>query len=208
MKYYMALFLIFFSTFSSADTDGYTYKIIQESSIPKIKHSLEISLDKKITKNQLTTLAKELKGDVEYERTFIGYVINKDKVSNGYWATTHFNPELDVKILGLTIDQEEEMRTKSDIGEGKKLISSWIDDRPYVGAKITIYEDNEKFYMTSLYEDKSSSTKEMKITKKGSGRKVETIEKNGFGEYFLINGEGALEFWSSTRNYYTAKELK
>ena len=108
----------------------------------------------------------------------------------------------------MTIDQEKEMRTKSDDEEGKKIISSWIDDRPYVGAKITIYEDKEKFYMTSVYGDKSSSTEEMKVTKKGNGRKVETIEKNGFGEYFLINEEGALEFWSSTRNYYTAKELK
>lgn len=208
MKYSLILILLFFSTVSWANDTEYTYKVIKESSIPKIKHSLEISLDKKITKDELASLAKKLKGDDDYERTFIGYVVNKSEVVNGYWATTHFTPKLNVKILGLTIDQEKEMKAESNVGKDKKIVSSWVDDRPYVGAKITIYEDKKKFYIMSVYGDKSSSTEEVKISKQKNGRKVETAEENGFGEYFLINEKGALEFWSSTRNYYTAKELK
>ncbi|WP_299078878.1 hypothetical protein [uncultured Paraglaciecola sp.] len=209
MKYSLALISLFFLSVSSfADDAKYTYEVIKESSIPGIKHSIDISLNKKISKDELASLAQKLKGSAQYERTFIGYVINMSEVKNGYWATTHFNPDLNVKILGLTIEQEREMESERELGEGKEIVSRWVDDRPYIGAKITVYQEDEKFYMMSLYGDKSSSVEEIKITKHKNGRKVEALESNGFGEYFLINKKGALEFWSSTSNYYTAKEIK
>lgn len=199
--------LLLFSVSSGADDSKYTYEIIKENSTPSVKRSLDISLDKKITKEELTDLATKLKGSTEYESTFIGYVINKSEVKNGYWATTHFTPDLEVKILGLTLDQEKERKSIESPDDGKQIVSKWVDDRPYIGATLTIYEKNGSTYLESVYPDNSSSNEEVKISKGKQRRKVETVEENGFGEYFVINNEGSLEFWSSNGNYYTAKKL-
>lgn len=70
-----------------------------EYSLP-YKRTVEVTLFEELSEEQLTGLAKSIKSVAqrETERTFIGYRLIG--VSDGpYWATTHYNPDLVVKIL-------------------------------------------------------------------------------------------------------------
>lgn len=78
------------------------YKLIHAFEMGNIKLSLDIRLDKKESENTLTKLANELhkKQIKKYKRIFICYYLPDMIVNAGAWATSHFDPNLRIKILG------------------------------------------------------------------------------------------------------------
>jgi len=142
-----------------------------------------------------------------YERIFICYYLPDMKVGSGAWATTHFNPELEVKIIGLTAEQENTLRQLPE-DASLDVIGSWLDDTPYLGCRINIFRKDGKIYMENTYKDGSSSIKE--IIKKSSerGRKFERKEGSDVGEYYLIDNQGNLQFWDEEGIISTAKKIK
>lgn len=86
-----------------------TYKVIGREIIPGKKRSVDIRINRRVSKKVLHLIALEVKNadSNSYDRTFIGYYLPGMKVNSGYWATTHANPNLEVKILGTTIEEEE-----------------------------------------------------------------------------------------------------
>ena len=83
-----------------------TYTVINETKLPRIKRSVDIRLNRPVSEATLTTIAAEIKSSDsgDYERTFIGYYLPEMQVGAGCWATSHYNPDLDVQILGLSAD--------------------------------------------------------------------------------------------------------
>ena len=81
-----------------------SYSVIATDNVPGIKRSLDVRLNKEVSEETLRAIALKLKSNEsqEYERTFIGYYLPGMTIDAGYWATTHFNPTLDVRILGLS----------------------------------------------------------------------------------------------------------
>ncbi|MCH7306591.1 hypothetical protein MMO38_00320 [Acinetobacter sp. NIPH 1852] len=80
----------------------FDYDIISDEKMRTIKRSVNVELPERLSKEQLEQLAYEIKNldKNEYERTFILYRIKGEK-SDAAWATTHFNPNLEVKFIGL-----------------------------------------------------------------------------------------------------------
>lgn len=78
------------------------YSVVDSKIIPGVKRSLDIRLNKQLSEEELRVIAHKLKAQDSrpYERTFIGYYLPGMPVNAGYWATTHFNPNLEVRILG------------------------------------------------------------------------------------------------------------
>jgi len=78
------------------------YKIIKDEKKRDIKRSVHVLLNRRVSKEILTLIASNIKqGDPKrYERTFIGYFY-KGQTSSAYWATTNFNPNLEVIVIGL-----------------------------------------------------------------------------------------------------------
>ena len=66
--------------------------------------NLDVRLNQKVSQDVLRAIALELKSNDsrQYDRTFIVYYLPAMNVDSGGWATTNFNPTLDVRILGLT----------------------------------------------------------------------------------------------------------
>jgi hypothetical protein len=85
-----------------------TYKVIGREIIPGKKRGVDILINRRVSKKVLHLIALEVKNadSNSYDRTFIGYYLPGMKVNSGYWATTHSNPTLEVKILGTTIEEE------------------------------------------------------------------------------------------------------
>jgi len=93
-------------------------------------------------------------------------------------------------------------------GTSRDVVGIWMDDRPYVGATITIYRENSKLYLESKYKDGSGSTEEMTETKINIGTKL--VEKGGnpHGEYFVLNKKGNLQAGGNNGIFLKYKKLK
>jgi len=82
--------------------EGIGYAIIEKESIGSIKLSMDIRLEQEVSEGFLATLALKLRQDepVKYDRMFICYYLPEMTPGSGAWATSHFNPNLEVTILG------------------------------------------------------------------------------------------------------------
>jgi hypothetical protein len=78
------------------------YKIVIDEAMGGTKGTLVIRLPGEIETDALKRLAIMLRRDGRrhFERLFITYYLPGMRVGAGAWATTHFNPDLKVRILG------------------------------------------------------------------------------------------------------------
>ena len=163
------------------------FTIENKSSFRQVKASLDIRLKKAVDKQKITAIAQKLrKNNKGYERLFICYYLPDMKIGSGAWATSHFNPDLKVNILGMTQDEESELISKKDIIKGK-ILGKWID-RGGVGGIYTIFEDDGILKLNVKYKDGSSSKKDLK---KKIVKEIKRLYQNS-QEYFIINSNGTL----------------
>lgn len=180
------------------------YSILSDESKHNIKRTVEIELPERIDKAELTRIAQYIKASEErsYERTFIGYRIRGDG-SGYYWATTHYNPDLEVIILGATKDEYKSIE-KSTTQE-KDLIGTWMVHRG-IEHKLVAYRKNGSVFIKSIYST-GENEEQLEESFLKAGIKLQDESGKDRGEYYLINQNGDLEFWSENGNYYTAKKI-
>lgn len=87
------------------------YTVESDDYLGDVKRTVEVTLDHRITESELTQIAKIIRADQRRDtsRTFISYLLAEQHGGGIYWATTHYNPDLDVQILGTTIEQQGEI---------------------------------------------------------------------------------------------------
>lgn len=84
-----------------------------------------------------------------------------------------------------------------------KWLSTWGSYFKLVGFRI-----GRKTFIESTLSDGTSRTKEY-LVRKVAGKPVLVYgEGIDFGEYFVINFKGDLEFWGADGNFYTAKKIQ
>lgn len=181
------------------------YTIINTNVIPGIKRSLDIRLNHRVEEDVLRSIATELKNADQnrYERTFIVYYLPKMEVGAGGWATTNFNPDLEVKILGLTPKQEKTFANDSEDSK-RDVIGIWLDR----DGKITIYRKGGKLYLERKFKDGSSSNNKMVEKSSSSGKGFEEKGGASFGEYYVIDRQGNLQIRDQDGLVATAKKTK
>lgn len=185
-----------------------TYTIIDKNIVPGIKRSLTIRLNRKVSEGVLKSIAMKLKNSdpKTYERTFIGYYLPDMKVNAGCWATTHFNPKLEVRILGLTAKQEEALRQQT-ADPSREIIGVWLDERPFGGGRITIFRKDGGLFMENTFKDGSAGTVQLVETRSQSGRRFDYKPDRQNGEYYLINTKGELQELDQDGPFMTAKKV-
>ncbi|WP_027358393.1 hypothetical protein [Desulforegula conservatrix] len=183
------------------------YKIVKDEAFGNIKRTVDVVLPERIDEQMLTSIAKEIhdKRANDFERTFICYSIAGEKALSA-WATTHFNPDLKVEIIGATKQDHEKLLTKDKTDMPENLIGSWLSHN---GSehKVVAYKKNGKVFIRNIYPDGSSFEEQHKLTTYKGLKKFQTETDRSIGEYFLINAKGELEFWSKNGNFYTAKPI-
>lgn len=215
MKYlwvilFIILILLFVTQPVFAETfQGVRYTVIEKSNLRSIKGRIDIRLGEKVTKDFLNKLALKLR-DAEprkYDRLFITYYLPGMIPGSGAWATSHFNPNLKVKILGTTIAEEKALTGAPQNASGE-IIGEWLDESPYMGAKYTFLMKNGKVIMTRRFKDGSGSEKEM-LQKEQSGKlRFEEKGGNDFGEYYLIERNGNLGAYDNAGLINTMRSIK
>lgn len=184
------------------------YSIISENVVPGIKRTLVVRLNKEISHDVLGTIGYEIKkaDKNSYKRTFIFYYLPGMQVNATAWATTHFNPNLEVKIFGLT-PEEKTFLLSAPTDSARDVVGQWFDDRPLINRRIIIYHKNGKVFMELVYKDGSIGTEELMEGKTSSGIRFEAKKGSDFGDYYLLNRNGDLEIRDAEGLIYTAKKI-
>ena len=134
------------------------YSIVKDEELRNIKRSVEVRLEERITEAELTIIANEIKSKkrTSYERTFIEYFMPGMISGQGCWATTHFNPDLVVRILGASkelleqvIESEEQAK---QAGDNIEIIGRWD---PLNRSVVTIKLQNEESIVSRQFPDGS-----------------------------------------------------
>jgi len=185
-----------------------TYSIIDSDTYLNYKRSLDVRLNKKVSEKTLRAIALKLKAQdlKNYERTFICYYLPDMEVGTGAWATTHFDPDLEVRILGLTVEQEKALKQLPD-DPSRDVIGSWLDETLFMGRRITIFRQNGKLFMESVYYDGSSGKKEIVEKSSGKDRRFQRKEGSSVGEFYLIDAQGNLQIWDEEGIISTARKI-
>lgn len=170
---------------------------------------MDVRLAERVGKQKLTEIANELRDlpDNKQPRLFIVYYLPDMEIDAGGWATSHFNPNLTVKILGVSKEDYERIVSKEkSTSPSEEIIRKWIVNVPPQGI-ITFFRKNGKTYMRRRYKDGSVGENELLIQKVGS----ETRYRKQGGhpaDYFIITSSGDLGHCDDEGMWTTSKRMK
>ncbi len=195
-------------TYRPVNPNDVTYSIIDLDTMPGIKRSLNIRLSQKTSKQKLRDIALQLKAQDprNYERTFICYFLPDMTVGAGAWATTHFNPKLEVNILGLTIEEEYQLVTQVE-STNHQIIGCWIDDA-VLGSCIAIYKKSNKLFMEQMFSDGSSLKNEIIERESNQGRRFDKVKHSTSGDHWVILPNGILQTRDNEGLISTARRVQ
>ena len=91
--------------------------------------------------------------------------------------------------------------------EGREILGYWIDERPLLGEKLTLFREGDTWFLETWYKDGCHSLDELIVTEVEQGVKLEAKGENLFGEYFVLTTDKQLQCWNDTACLYTAKKL-
>lgn len=179
--------------------------IVDSPTVDATKRSLDVRLSRRVTEEELDAIARDLKAREtdRYDRTFITYYLPGMQPGKGAWATTHYNPDLDVRILGTTVEQEEALSEDAATPEsaGRETVGTWRSNQPYQAARISIYREDETLLMEMSFADGSSMKREVTESQISNGTRYDW--EGSYGEYYVVTPSGALELWDETDGLFT-----
>jgi hypothetical protein len=183
------------------------YVIDDDKENPTLNHrTLKILLRERISEAQLSNLALEFrKGRENYYKLWIFYhlpTMNSNKIA---WATTHFAPELEVKILGASIDKEAALlKNLSDILESHAIEGKWKDDSHTFHTWVLFNQNGNSYLQAFYYETPYGNNNQIIKTNTAEGVRLDYVDNNPHGEYFIIANSGELKLFSKDGHYETA----
>ena len=218
MKTFCGIFLvIFLSSCGNNDMIGkykkqplpsdFTFKIIEDKSNDSLeKNQLSIEINHKISVEQIATLADSLYSLKPKQRRFYIFYILPE--TNGcVWATSHFDPDIVIEILGSTSKQDTASDKISEDVTGD-VIGKWHEDK-YTSSNYVIYKKDNKVFIKTIFKDGQVSDAELKEKKEKSGKRYDYKNGGYNGEYFILNENSNLEFYNSENiNFTTAFQKK
>lgn len=156
--------------------------------IPDVKLSLKVYLDRRIEHEMLDKIADELYSRYngkDYKNTFIIYLLYDMEEGTGAYATSHFNPEKDLQIFGLTESEMFKMASHFPINK-----RSWVDDHSGIIFSIEKEKDG-KYYRKSYGRDLSKGSEEL-IRKVNNQDTLYFLPDSPSGDFYSIDKDNNL----------------
>lgn len=187
--------------------DLLSYEIKEKRYYPYAKKGkLKIILENKLTFENLRILSIDLKNKIfnKADRIYISYSLINQIDPNIYWANANFilNEE-DIKICGMTIDEEKRFKNQIDGNTNLNTIV-WFDDSPYCCSKLTLFKSGIDYVMETHFVDDTKMNSKLKVTNTKDGTMFENID-NQHSEYFIVNKDGLLKYYSKDGLFLTLK---
>ncbi|QSX28867.1 MULTISPECIES: hypothetical protein [Shewanella] len=101
------------------------------------------------------------------------------------------------------IEKRKRLHWREATMSAREIVGSWLDERPELGDRITLYREGERYLLETWFNDGCHSLDDMLATETESGLKLEDKGGNFFGEYFIVV-EAGLQFCNFKGCYYTA----
>ena len=187
-----------------------TFRVLEDSAVPGIKRSVVIELNKKVDSGVLRVIAMRVKHSDRrpFDRTFILYYLPNRQVGEAAWATTHFNPELDVRIIGATDEQEQVLKQKVAQAGKDDVVGHWFDASPGIENRISIFRSGDQVKMEKTWRDGSVSEFEATESSGVAGRTFRIVKPQGIRDYYVITGDGDLQIWDNDGLIVTAARIQ
>jgi len=116
------------------------------------------------------------------------------------WATSHFDPELEISINGSTNIEDNKMLAEAKKVSGK--IIGIFDEQQKTSFIYTVYETNGKTFIKTSFKDGGSMDNEVTKIDTNNGIRYNYKEDVSQGEYFVLNND-ILEFYNSENKMFT-----
>lgn len=176
---------------AAAKFPGVVKSILVEDRPPQWSAVVNVTLHGRVTESALTEIATLLRSTFQSSRyVFIFHNLPGTEIGNGAWATTHFDPSLNVQIMGMTGDQEAKLR-ELPLPANAKIVGVWYTSMPsLLNGRLTIYTLGNKAHYEWLYLDGSASRKPLRVKKLGNRTRYD--EGNEFGEHYVVEPDGVL----------------
>jgi hypothetical protein len=181
---------------------SYEFKITQDDYPYKITY--EIDLDKRVDEELIKKVSEEIKTGKNYKKIFMFYNIpNWNWDGGGSWATSHYTPELEINILGATIEQVKKIN--SIVVDGK-IKGEWWQSTQYFEGRVLETEKNNKNFINQIMGDGSIITDQVKIKKVGETVRFIPLKKKE--EYWVLEKNGNLSVNDNSGKIWEAKAIK
>ena len=165
------------------------YEIIGRDRSGNTRCSFDVRLER-VPESSIRNIAEEIKRREaqECERTFIVHYLPGMEVGAGGWATSHFTPNLEVRILCQTVEQANSAPPLLD-GE---VVGRWRRDVLPAGW-LTIVRRDDQLIARWDYTDGSNSENSLDESQLPDGRlRLEDQGGNAFGDYYVVETDGRL----------------
>ncbi len=169
------------------------------------KNNVEVQLNKRVSEEILRAVAQEIRSErYEYDNLWIFHRL--EGVEGGLaWATTHYNPDLTVKIIGSTEEDSEQAAANSEV-EGE-VLGRWTSEKSLQGGMLTLYRNtDDKLTMRTVFKESSPMDAIVKELKEGGKTKYD--DRNSHGEYYVLESNGNLGMYSSDGKFDEASKIK
>jgi hypothetical protein len=167
------------------------------------KRALTIRLQRKTTPDTLWLIAQYLH-TWGFDRTFITYLLPGMIDGAGAWATTHYDPDLEVKIFGSTSPQDSGMAADAaSVSDAGTKLGEWLDDRPGINNRRVLFRNGNVVMMHTVFLDSSRSIDTLSV-RRANGREI-FVNASGNGEYYVISKAGTLDIYDADGIITSAK---
>lgn len=176
------------------------YTIEGTNTLRPYRRTVDVRLSARVSENDLALLAAHIRDvDPDYERVFISYYLPGMEVGGGAWATTHHNPELEVKILGGSAP--EARNTAGRATEEGVIQGRWRDNRPYVSGEYLLIEDEGELRIEHRFDQGGQLVHRVVESPSPEGRRFDV--QAGGDEFYILTSDGELQLWDSMGKFAT-----
>ncbi|MCG2611818.1 hypothetical protein LZZ90_09910 [Flavobacterium sp. SM15] len=203
---YILIGISILSCKNSSIPENIEWTIVKEEPNKNLsKNNIEIQLNKKVDEKILKEIAQEIREErKDFNNLWIFYHI-PEMEPNATWATTHFTPELEVKILGSTEHQDKTTSKVNNI-EGT-ILGKWRSEKSLMGASLILFKNKEsKLIMRINFKDGGNMDSEINETKKND--KLRLYDNNGNNEYYILEDNGNLGMYSRDGKFDEAIKIE
>lgn len=180
------------------------YTIISDEYKANIKRTVEVSLQHRVSENDLAKIAAKIKASAQHatQRTFIGYRLAEGG-SQSYWATTHYNPDLEIRVLGWPLHDAEAMNAIDLKKQYPGLIGSWLVENGI--GRMALYTQDGRIFVDSVFPNGAANRQSVVTSRSQDGGIKLKNPDNERDEYMTVYSDGTLRFWGeSGSNFLTA----
>ncbi|CCH50419.1 hypothetical protein [Pseudodesulfovibrio piezophilus] len=183
---------------------GVFYKVIKSERVESGVCALDIEINKKVDKIGLAGLADHLRNrePVVYEDMCINFYLEGEHLANGAWAVARFSPELKVKVLGLSLEDEKKIMSQS-LPIAGEILGQWLNELPHLGSLYTLIRHEKTYSLVRMFPDGRRDISSLMMVSEDGRQSFAEAGDAQEGKSYQITTHGDLEIKIGERELMT-----